>query len=199
MTNKIYNIPYTDSNKPSISVPRRIFIDDIVDITLIGKRTLEYGQVFNENLLHLMEHFACDSDPDNLHMPNSSSKLASVLENPVNGQLWYSKNTGCLFVWVSTEWKSFNKYNTVKGNSGFIYDGEYIPMPLDDNGVPFDISDCAISIAPILMVENIEAFRCTVDNSGYVTSKYTPVGGAERSGHATFIVVGKLPCRLTPP
>lgn len=197
MTSKIYKIPYTDTNSGELSVPRRIFIDDMVDITLIGKRTLEYGQVFNENILHLMEHFACNSDANDLNIPDANSKLASVLNNPIEGQLWFSKTVSRLFVYSNDQWKDFNVYNSVAGNSGFLYDGELIPVPVDANGNNFELSDCAIYVSPVTMYENIESFRCNVDSNGYLVCKYTPVNGVERSGHATFIIIGRMAPRIS--
>ena len=126
---KIYNVKYTDNTKKPIKVPRRVFVKDIADITLIGKRTLEYGQEFNETLLHLMESFSCPSAPADTHNPDPDSKIYGLLVNPLEGQLWYNSTTECLHVWDGTHWDEFITYNAVHGNSGFINDGEYIPIP----------------------------------------------------------------------
>lgn len=198
MNSKIYEIKYTDNDKPAVRVPRRIFINDLVDITLVGKRTLEYGQVFNENILHLLEHFACKSRLDDLDVPDPDSKLAEVLNNPVNGQLWFNSTTKCVHVWNGSAWQSINTYSGVSGNSGFIYDGEYLPIPLDINGVQHYIDECAINVSPIFMDEQIESFICEVNSQGLVTCRYTPVGGSEKSGMASYIILCHGNCRIPP-
>ena len=197
-TPKIYEIKYTDNTEAAIRVPRRIFISDLVDITLVGKRTLEYGQVFNENMLHLLEHFACKSRLDDLDVPDPDSKLAEVLNNPVNGQLWFNITTKCVHVWNGTSWQPINTYSGVSGNSGFIYDGEYLPIPLDVNGAQHFIDECAINVSPIFMDEQIESFICEVNSQGLVTCKYTPVGGTQKSGMASYIILCHGNCRIPP-
>lgn len=198
MTSKIYEIKFTDDDKAALKVPRRIFISDLVDITLVGKRTLEYGQIFNENMLHLLEHFACKSRLDDLDVPDPDSKLAEVLNNPVNGQLWFNVTTKCVHVWNGTSWQSINTHSGVSGNSGFIYDGEYLPIPLDINGAQHVIDECAINVSPIFMDEQIESFICEVSPLGLVTCKYTPVGGTQKSGMASYIILCHGNCRIPP-
>ena len=52
-----YYIYYTDASSGAIAIPiaKSSLIQDI-DVTLVGKTRLEYGEVFNENMLHLLEH-----------------------------------------------------------------------------------------------------------------------------------------------
>lgn len=197
MTSKIYELDYTDSSKQPIKVPRRVFIDDILDITLVGKRKLEYGEVLNENILHLLEHFACYSSLTQLNLPDYTSVVGNLLKHPVIGQLWYNLSVRDLYFWNGIEWKTMNTFADITGNSGFIYDGDTVPIPLDLNGNTHYLGDCAINVAPVNMMEEIESFVCEVNNQGVVTCKYTPVGGSERSGYATYIIVcngsNKLP------
>ena len=196
---KIYNVKYTDNTKKPIKVPRRVFVKDIADITLIGKRTLEYGQEFNETLLHLMESFSCPSAPNDTHNPDPDSKIYGLLVNPLEGQLWYNSTTECLHVWDGTHWDEFITYNAVHGNSGFINDGEYIPIPTNQFGYYHKIEDCAISVSPYFMNAEVESFECSVDSAGKVTAKYTPIGGVQQTGLATYAILCNGLCYPEPP
>lgn len=199
MATKIYNVKHTDGTENPIKVPRRVFVKDIVDITLIGKRTLEYGREFNENLLHMLESFSCPSDPENTHLPDPNSKLYQILDTPLEGQLWYNSTTECLHIWVGTHWDEFITYNSIHGNSGFINDGEYIPIPTNQFGYYHKIEDCAISVSPYYMNSEIEDFECSVDSTGRVTAKYTPIGGVEQVGVATYAILCNGLCYPEPP
>lgn len=53
------------------------------DLTLIGKNVSNYGELFNENMIKLLENFANSSPPD----------------FPIEGQLWYDTTEGRLKVY----------------------------------------------------------------------------------------------------
>ncbi len=59
------------------------------DLTLIGKNSTSYGEYFNENLIHLLENFANNSQPN----------------NPIQGQLWYDTSEGRVKVYDGNGWK----------------------------------------------------------------------------------------------
>lgn len=64
-------------------------LDNTTDLTLIGKNYSGFGEVFNENLVKLLENFADAAPP----------------ERPLLGQLWYDAADGRLKVYSSTGWK----------------------------------------------------------------------------------------------
>ena len=60
------------------------------DLTLIGKNSSNYGEFFNENLVHLLENFASTSQPN----------------NPIAGQLWFDTSESRLKVYSGTGFKA---------------------------------------------------------------------------------------------
>jgi hypothetical protein len=202
MTVKTYKLKYTDSALTPITVPRRVFVSDIIDITLIGKRTLEYGEILNDNVVHLMEHFACHALSTDINVPDPASMAGRYLETPSVGQLWYNLTADSLYSWVGTKWNAIHSFSSISGNSGFIYDGDTVPIPLDFHGNTHDINDCVINIAPAMVTANIESFICEVSPSGVVTCKFTPIGDVQRSGIASYVILcngaNKSPVTPTP-
>jgi len=65
-------------------------IDTTTDIRFVGKNYAGYGEVQNENFLHLLENFANTSAPP----------------KPVKGQIWFDSNTSTLKYYNGSQWKS---------------------------------------------------------------------------------------------
>lgn len=65
-------------------------IDSTLDIKLIGKNYAGYGEVQNENFVHLLENFSSPEGPS----------------RPVSGQLWYNSSTKRLSYYSGTDWKT---------------------------------------------------------------------------------------------
>jgi outer membrane lipoprotein SlyB len=64
-------------------------IDSTTNIRFVGKNYAGYGQVQNENFLHLLEHFAGASQPS----------------KPVSGQLWYDSSDRKIKVYDGTRFR----------------------------------------------------------------------------------------------
>lgn len=67
-------------------------IDSSLDIRLVGKNYAGYGEVQNENFLHLLENFAGISAPP----------------KPINGQIWFDSSSRKLKFWDSSasQWRT---------------------------------------------------------------------------------------------
>ena len=77
-----YKINKTDGNLLA-DIPDGQFDTASSSLTLIGKNVTNFGQVFNENLIKLLENFSSSTEP----------------EHPIKGQLWYNTSTGRLNVY----------------------------------------------------------------------------------------------------
>ena len=82
-----YTIDYSQSSKTAIVVNDGT-IDTSTSIGLIGKNYTRFGEILNENMLHLLENFANASAPS----------------NPTEGQLWYDTANSQLKVYDNGVW-----------------------------------------------------------------------------------------------
>lgn len=70
-----YNVNYSDPANGTIAVSTGT-IDTTTSITLVGKNRKDYGEMFAENFLHMLEHFAAPTTP----------------LRPTQGQLWFNND-----------------------------------------------------------------------------------------------------------
>jgi hypothetical protein len=86
-----YNINLTNGD-PLVSVPDASVDVNFTSLTLVGKNFVEYGELLNENFVHLLENFASAVEP----------------ANPLIGQLWYDQGVRELKLYTATgTWKGF--------------------------------------------------------------------------------------------
>jgi hypothetical protein len=107
-------------------------VDQTLDLKLVGKNYAGYGEIQNENFVHLLENFARETPPTNairgqlwydtvgkkikFYTGDSQGgikifKTAGGVEyslaapsNPTSGDLWFDSSVNQLKVFVSTEW-----------------------------------------------------------------------------------------------
>lgn len=87
-----YEVNFTDSvNKGFITVEDKS-VNTETSLGLTGRNLSDYGNIVNENFLHLLENFANNNAPS----------------NPVEGQLWYDTTAGVeqLKIYDGTTWLS---------------------------------------------------------------------------------------------
>lgn len=77
-----YTIDYSTSSKTPIVVNDGT-VDTSTSISLIGKNYTRFGEILNENMLHLLENFASGTAPT----------------NPTEGQLWYDTTNSKLMLY----------------------------------------------------------------------------------------------------
>ena len=73
-------------------------------IVLIGKQVANYGEIQNEDFIHILENFSNSIDP----------------ANPLEGQLWWNKSTNVMNVFDGSQWRpvtGMTSGNTTPTNS----------------------------------------------------------------------------------
>lgn len=122
MSNMPYRINTTDGNL-LVEIPDGTFDTDTTSLTLIGKNSINFGEIVNENLIKLLENFKSTTAP----------------EQPLTGQIWYDSSSGRLNVYDGNSWRpsggpivsTIQPENLISGdlwinsetNQLYIYDG----------------------------------------------------------------------------
>jgi hypothetical protein len=87
-----YLISFTDTSKTNIIIPTKTS-DVSTSIRLFGKGFEDYGEVFQENILHILENFSYSVPPS----------------NPLSGQLWFDSVNKRLNVFFSGGWQKLSQ------------------------------------------------------------------------------------------
>src|ERR1700757_4073785 len=140
----VYTVSYTDTDTQSIIVNKLTLNQSVLDIALLGQARAEYGQIFDENVLHLLENFASYEDQDNPGNPDPTNTYGGLLSHPTKGQKWYNKTQNRLFTYDGSKWNTMGNIDDVGGNSGVIAHGSYIPLPISPiTGYQFSYEECS--------------------------------------------------------
>lgn len=134
-------------------------IDSTFDIRLIGKNYAGYGEIQNENFLHLLENFAGNTAPPRpingqIWFDNLTKRIkyydASVQRwrgtggievsttppiNPSEGDLWWRTDLKQLFAWDTLQWvlvgpDTVSGYEKTRMESKILYDLQNLPHPV---------------------------------------------------------------------
>lgn len=191
-----YNVKYTDKNKTPIEISEDSINTSSTDITLFGRKKLDYGRDMNEALLHILENFACPEDslnpgnPDLNSVTTVGSTTKRLLQTPVEGQCWYNKTQEVMFFWSGTAWTPLSMKGDIAVNWGTVCDGEQIPAPVGENGYIFPYSECVWIVSPASTSGEFEYILCYTDEDANVTMRYGTGGVDFRTGIASYMIIG---------
>lgn len=90
-----YSINYNDTSlEPTPITVADATVNTETSIKLVGKNYTNYGEVFNENFLRLLENFASETDGDSPGAPAGA----------VRGQLWYDATAHAVKFYDNAQW-----------------------------------------------------------------------------------------------
>jgi hypothetical protein len=179
-----YEVNFTNSELEPITIQEET-VDTSTDLVLFGRKRLQYGEPMNQNMLSLLEKFAC---PENPVIPGTPdfSRSGGKLQNPVKGQFWYNSSQKIPFIWNGTKWISLLVQGSIGSTWGIIADGASLVPP-----VGFALSECVWIVGPFAIDGVISDYTIEVSNTGVVTAKFTPVGSVvEQSLVVNYLIVG---------
>jgi hypothetical protein len=188
----VYTISYTDTDTQPITINKLTLNQSTLDIALLGQGRTEYGQVFDENILHLLENFASDEDPNNPGNPDPANNYGNLLSYPTKGQKWYNKTQNRLFTYDGSAWHGMGNIDDVAGNFGIIAHGAYLPRPISPiTGYEFTYEECSWVVSMWNFSDQTQNAICTTNSSGLVTSQYTVAGSPYvTNGYAFYQIIG---------
>lgn len=186
-----YIVKYTDNSKTPITIDEGK-LDNTTAITLYGKTYSPYGKVLDEDILHMLENFACPEDPNNPGTPDTSQSNFTVFTNPLEGQFWYNSTQGIINFYNGTSWVAIESEDSLAANWGAILDGEYLPQPVNQiTGKTFPYSECAYIVSPLSVPMIVDYLSSTVDSNGLVTSKYRLKGSDDLvANYSNYLIIG---------
>lgn len=186
----IYTVNFTDVSTDPILVNEQGIDDTSTDLRLFGYIRLSWGEALQENLLHLLENFACPEDPATPGTPDTSRAVGNTLENPVEGQFWYNSTIDTLTYYESGAWIPIRSGDDVAANWGSLFHGEQIPRPVSPTtGHEFDYTECVWSVAPAAYDTAFSVMNCTTDTDAVLTMEYG-IPPDIFPGTANYLIIG---------
>lgn len=180
-----YNVKYTDASKAPINIAENSVNNSSTDITLFGRKKLEYGRDMNANFLHILENFACPEVLDEFGVPYGSGlpdtakasflgeTTVKLLSDPTEGQLWYNTTQETIFVYDGVAWIALGMSGDIAANWGVLHHGENLPRPINQQGYVFGYDECAWIVSPFAINTPFRRMECrtdvTTNGSGQIT------------------------------
>lgn len=187
-----YIVNFTNISATPIEIGEGDINSVSTDISLFGRIRLEYGELLNENLLHVLENYACPEDFAAPGNPDLDTAYGELLANPTQGQFWYNSTAKTLCYWTGTQWVPIRGGDDVAANWGSISHGEQIPRPRSSiTGYEFGYDECIWSVAPGAYAGAFSSMRCTTDEQANVTMEYAIQGDSTAyGGVANYLIIG---------
>lgn len=190
-----YNVKYTDRSKPPIKIPEAEVNDTALDLTLFGRINPEYGEKLDEDLLNLLENFACPEEPATTDYtkarPDLTRTVNELLTKPTNGQLWYNSTRYMVYAWDGAKWNVIPLRENYAANWGSMMHGSQLPKPVGSvTGHVFDYEDCIWSVAPAAVTNKMGSLTCTTDAQANVFMEYRVSGtNVVIPGLANYLII----------
>ncbi len=184
----MYIINPTDKSKIPISIQDNT-IDISNDITLFGRSEQKWGDVLQEDLLHILENFASNGTLQNT--PDFTNIIPPLLTKPRMGQYWFNKTTKTLNFYDGVIWNKIANENIIAANWGVIQDGATLPLPIR-SGISYTYQDCVWIVGPYNYPQEINSLNCSIDINAKVTMQYvykTDPTNTIHSGYANYLII----------
>jgi hypothetical protein len=160
------------------------------DLTLYGNGAPNWGERFDENFYHLMEHFAVAQQTNTPFTPENETDLAAVgfgINEPIIGQVWYNKTTEELFVYNGSEWRPSGKVSII-GTTANINSNVNVTTPRTGE-LAYDTDTSTLKIYNgSAWVDSVNT-SSAVPTSRTVTGTLSITGGGDLSANRTFSLV----------
>lgn len=187
-----YVVNFTDVTTAPIYIEEQSVDKTSTDASLFGYIRLRYGDELQENLLHLLENYACPEDTLNPGNPDTSVAINDLLTAPVRGQFWYNTTTEILTQWIGDRWVPLRSTDDVAANWGAIGDGLQLPRPVSPvTGYEFEYEECIWSVSPSIFETHFTSMDCRTDQTdSTVTMQYDSVGSGTLPGVVNYLIIG---------
>lgn len=178
------------SGSTLVTVPDRHIDRETTSIALVGYNATSYGLDHAENFVHLMEHFANDTAP----------------ENPITGQLWYDTSSNTMKVYDTDRWSEVTGTPSVGGDAtqGGISGVYHCPIEADNTSVLLLFAGGKI-VAVVANKDIVQAnlpVAVTINSSEFVFRAIFPFGlqggvnladTNDINGPDDYVISGRVP------
>lgn len=190
-----YNVKFTDINTTPITIAEDTVNRDSLDVVLFGRIRQNYGEEVNEDLLNVLENFACPESPlttsDEDATPDFTQTSKEQLRHPTEGQFWYNSTRELIYFWDDSQWVYLPKRGTYAANWGQVLHGQQLPKPVNIHGKIFDYDECIWSVSPASINGIIDSMNCNTDTVANVTMQYRYANTEGFvNGIANYLIVG---------
>ena len=164
------------------------------DLTFYGNGAPNWGERFNENFYHLLENFAVSEQGGSDGVPNNSAVPTPKTEtdlggeaglgvnNPIEGQLWYNKSRGLMYVYTGVQ-SGLGGSPVVVGTPRWKPTSNVLVVPDDaTRDFFYDTASGAVRAGDIVYNETSDALEIYTGVAWTSTSNYVKKNGDTMTG-----------------